>query len=199
MKAFLMVLASLLIASSLPAQETLISGDVEFGGYGGPFIQFTRVNGEFGLLVGGGGGLIIDHTVSLGGAGYGLTNDVSEESAPAGRPYINLAYGGGFIQYIHRSDDLMHLTGALLIGGGGVGYRAAYGGYVEGRTYSADEMNDAFFILEPSVDGVLNVAKNVRISVGVGYRYVSGIEVPGLSNSDIAGPSARLMFSFGSF
>lgn len=199
MKTILVLLVSLLFGTAVTAQETLIRGDMHFGGFGGPFVQFTSINNQFGLLVGGGGGVIIDHTIAIGGAGYGLANNVTEENAPSTRPYINMGYGGGFIQYIDRSNDLVHMTGGVLIGGGGAGYRAAYGGNTEGQSNYGDEMNDAFFVVEPNVEGVLNIAKYFRLGIGVSYRYVSGIEAAGLSNSDFEGPSARITLNFGSF
>lgn len=199
MKTMLLLLGSLLFATALPAQETLISGDMDFGGFGGPFVQFTSINNQFGLLVGGGGGVIIDHTISIGGAGYGLASNVTEESAPLNRPYVNMGYGGVFLQYINRSNDLIHVTGGALVGGGGVGYRAAYGGNTEGPSNYGDEMNDAFFVVEPNVEGVLNVARYFRLGVGISYRYISGIEAPGLRNADFEGAAARITFNFGSF
>src|SRR4051812_18742907 len=92
---------ALLLGAPLYAQETLIGGDVAFGGFGGPMVQFTSVNKELGVLVGGAGGVIIDHTIAIGGAGYGLANDVSEANAPSATPYLNLGYGGVFVQYIN--------------------------------------------------------------------------------------------------
>ena len=50
---------ALLLAVPLSAQETLIGGDADFGGFGGPAVQFTSINKQFGLLA---GGVIIDHT-----------------------------------------------------------------------------------------------------------------------------------------
>lgn len=192
-------LFALLLGAPLYAQETLFEGEVDFGGYGGPAVQFTSVNQQLGVLVGGGGGVIIGHMISIGGAGYGLVNDVTEESAPAEKPYLVLGYGGGYLQYIHRSDDLIHFTGSVLIGGGGVSFRKDYETMIEESESTRDTSADAFFVVEPSLEAELNVAKYFRVSLGAGYRFVTGIETPGLKDSDISGPSARIIFKFGSF
>ncbi len=198
MKSAWLIVVAVLAVGSVRAQETLFGGDVAVGGFGGPFLQATAINNQFGLLVGGGGGVIIGHTIMLGGAGYGGVNNDSEEEAPSGRPYLNVGYGGGVLQYIHRSDDLVHFNLGVLVGAGGVGYRAQSGddGYSgNGR----DTLSDAFFVVEPALDAELNVTRNFRICIGAGYRMVSGIQLRGLSNSDIGGPSARLLLKFGSF
>jgi hypothetical protein len=200
MKATIAFIFALLFGATLHAQETLLDGDVVIGGFGGPIMQGTSINKQFGVLVGAAGGVIINHTIAIGGGGYGLANNVTEAGAPSVRPYLNVGYGGVFIEYIHNSDALIHFTGGILIGGGGVGYRSDYDGdNVDEVWDNTDTLNDAFFVAEPSVSAELNVAKWCRVTLGGGYRFVSGVELPGLSNSDISGPSARLMVKFGSF
>lgn len=193
------LILAFLFGTTLYAQETLVDGDVEFGGYGGPTLQLTSVNEQLGVLVGGGGGVVIDHTIAIGGAGYGLVNNVSEDNAPVSRPYLNLGYGGVYLQYIHRSDDLIHVTGGVLIGGGGVGFRRGFEDDPDEIWDDHDTLNDAFFVVEPDIEAELNITKYFRIAVGGGYRFVSGIGLSGLANSDISGPNARLMLKFGSF
>lgn len=193
------LILALLLGAPLHAQETLLDNDMDFGGYGGPTVQFTSLGGEFGVLVGGGGGVIIDHMIALGGAGYGLANNVAVENAPIATPYLNLGYGGAYLQYINRSGDLIHFTAGVLIGGGGAGYRGGFDNDAYEIWNDRDTLNDAFFVVEPDIEAELNVTRNFRIGVGGGYRFVSGVELPGLANSDISGPNARVMFKFGSF
>lgn len=64
--------------SVLSQEKTLLEGEVSHGGFGGPAVKFTSVNGDFGIMVGGRGGWIIDHTFVIGGGGYGLLNDIIE-------------------------------------------------------------------------------------------------------------------------
>ena len=62
MKRFLVTLIVYMVASQAFAQEqTLISGKVESGGFGGPTLKVTKMKGESGLLIGGRGGWIINH------------------------------------------------------------------------------------------------------------------------------------------
>ena len=36
-----------------------------FGGYGGPFIQFSDVNNEWGILIGGKGGVVVNREIGV--------------------------------------------------------------------------------------------------------------------------------------
>ncbi len=173
-------------------EETLFQGEIAHGGFGGPVVKFTRVKDAFGMLVGGRGGWIVNHTLSLGGGGYGLVNEIA---GPPTLPYresrLGFGYGGFEMEYIWHSGKLVHSTVMVLVGAGGVGY-------YEGE----DRENwDSFFIMEPSFQLELNVAPFFRIDLGAGYRFVTGVEKEknDLSNSDIGGPSLNLVFKFGRF
>lgn len=179
-------------------EETLFQGEIVHGGFGGPVVKFTQVKDEFGVLVGGRGGWIINHTLSLGGGGYGLANQIAgPEGLPYVEPILSLGYGGFEMEYICRSGRLLHSTVSLLIGAGGVGYVEGDKGCCLDRE---DKENlDSFFIVEPSFQVELNVSSFLRMDLGIGYRFVSGVETEDLSNSDIGGPSLNLIFKFGRF
>jgi len=195
MKTFLLLLCLCLLSLPVLAQEeTLISGDIESGGFGGPVIKYGSVNGEGGILVGDRGGWIINHTFIVGGGGYGLTNNVKAKiPAPSGHKFLNFGYGGLELEYIARSDKLTHFSVMALIGAGGVSWRNESGGMV------GSDNEDSFFVFEPAAQVNLNVTKNFRISGGVSYRYVSGVNLPASTNADLSGPTAVVTFRFGTF
>jgi hypothetical protein len=122
MKKFLYAVSiSMLMLISISAQEqTLVRiNEIEHGGFGAVVTKFARINNEFGILVGGRGGWIIDHTFVLGAGGYGLANQI-KGNIPVDGLKRNLAFGYGGIEmeYILHSDALLHLTIYSLIGAG---------------------------------------------------------------------------------
>ena len=221
-------LALLLLLSALPVsaqEQTLLgSGPVDNGGYGALVTKFTTVNGRFGLLLGARGGWIINHSFSVGLAGYGLVNNVRAHTpGPNGEPYLNLGYGGLDLEYVYRSDDVVHVSIHTLIGAGAAGYRFSiwapseprYTGMHWGFPWGswnavpdrAWENNydtwphywKAFFVVEPGANLDINVTSWMRTSLGASFRVVSGLHSDATTNRDLSGPSGMISFRFGSF
>jgi hypothetical protein len=172
----------LLIPALIWAQEkTLITGEIESGGYGGPVLKLVSIKGQTSLLLGGYGGWIINHRFVVGGGGYGLVNDVRVEGNQLG-----LGYGGLILEYVGLWDRMIHFTVPVLIGYGNADYNS--------------KVNDGFFALEPGLNAELNVIRWFRIDAGIGYLFVSGIDnLPGLGSNDVGGLQGTLAFKFGKF
>lgn len=193
-KVIVPIMVLLLSLSAYGDEETLISNDIESGGYGGPEVKFGNINGEWEVLVGGRGGWIINHQFVLGGAGYGLTTQ-GETNPGSVIPYLNdkfdMGYGGLLLGYISRSNRLVHVTADVLIGGGGLS--------PADETFQGSFDSDAFFILEPAVNFELNISRKIRFGFGGSYRVISGIEYFDLDNEDIGGMTINLILKFGKF
>lgn len=206
MKKLFVILGIMLLSVSVFAQEeeTLLEGKIDHGGFGGPMVKFSTIKNDFALLVGGYGGWLINHTFLIGGGGYGLSTRINA-SPSAQNKYgegeqlkLMFGYGGGVLEYVNRSNRLIHYSVSTLIGAGGVTY-------TERNQYNYDDGNehkgptDAVFVLEPAANIELNVASFFRINAGASYRMVSGVNLEGLKNSDLSGPSMNLALKFGVF
>lgn len=188
----IVVLCILGFTPTYAQQETLVGGGFDSGGFGGPVLKITPVNGKTGVLVGGRGGWVINHTFILGGGGYALVTDIAADTpGPSGEPFIAFAYGGVELEYVHQWDRLMHLSFGLLTGGGGVGFRHSNG--------STSGESKSFFTMEPWVNGTVNVTDFFQISAGVSYRWVTGGDSPAATDSDLSGVAGVLLLRFGSF
>jgi hypothetical protein len=195
-----------LLACSTPlfAQEqTLFDGGLESGGFGGPAVKFTSVQKEFAVMAGGYGGWLINHQFMIGGGGYGLAteHEISNQAMTyynfPRKMYLEFAYGGGMLEYICTPNKLLHGSVNVLIGAGGVTYRESQ---YEWENMNSSRRSDAFFVVEPTVSAELNLTTWMRLDVGAGYRFITGIgELVGISNSDFSGPSGSVTVKFGSF
>ena len=194
-----LLIAMLAVTSSFAQRNTLFSSDeFSLGGYFSPVVKFSSVHDNLGVFVGGRGGLIINHTFSIGFAGYGLASYVEAlNRGPYGERYMEMGYGGLDLEYIHNPNDLVHLSFHTLIGGGGVLFneRKWRSDYWDNR----DRDVYGFFIVEPGVNVDLNVMPFLQTSVGASYRIVSGLNSPVTTNAELSGPSVMVSFRVGRF
>ncbi|HEY9167729.1 MAG TPA: hypothetical protein VIS48_16365 [Candidatus Kryptonia bacterium] len=204
MKAISFIVVSFFISMSACAQEqTLISGPIESGGYGGPAVRFSTIDNHFAVMVGGYGGWLINHTFLLGGGGYGLVNSISAPQAAtlyysAGQDFrFNFGYGGLFLEYIGAPDNLFHFSISTLIGAGGVGY--GYWNNYSNSLWGISSPTSAFFVLEPGAGVELNITPFFRLNAGGSYRLVRGSDLVGITDSELSDLSIYLTFKFGKF
>ncbi len=186
MKRMLVCAIGLALASPALAQEkTLLADGFESGGFGGPVVKFSEVANEFAVFAGGRGGWIINHTLVIGGGGYGLANDINLDGIPFSGRDVDFGYGGLEVEYINRSDELFHFTIYLLVGGGGLTTNLTDG--------------EAVFVLEPAANVELNITRYFRLNLGAGYRFVTGVDAPELEDGDLSAVNGIVTFKFGAF
>ncbi len=197
-KAWIILAAVIFAGGQMLAQEETLLGDgkISQGGFGGPVVKFTHIHNTLGVLVGGHGGWIVNHTFVIGGGGYGLVNNIRTVKVISGEEQLlTFGYGGLELHYINQSNNLVHYTVSILLGGGGVGYRSALNDY----EWDWDRESNAFFVFEPGVRVMLNVTNFFRIGAGASYRVISGVDMDNFKNNDFSGPSTELVFKFGKF
>ena len=170
-----------------PRPATLVDRRVAIGAYGGLEARYATVRGASEALAGAELSVLLDHRLSLGVAGAGLS--ARDDASPAGSARLRLNYGGVRVGYRHRPERVVHATADLLVGGGGV--RRTLG--------DARGDVDAFFVVEPTVGAEVNVARALRAGVGVSYRHVGGLTAPDVRNADLRGASALLVVRAGRF
>ena len=98
---------------------------------------------------------------------------------------------GPEFEYVSDPEALFHWTAGMHAGFGDLNY------HVKNIDQSWDK--DWIYFMEPSAHIELNVFKWMRADLGASYRYVTGVDFPGLNNADVSGPSAVLTLKFGSF
>ncbi len=191
--AFIFVIALALTFPAHAGEQTLITGEIESGGFGGPVLRIGGINGETGVWMGGRGGWIINHRFILGGGGCGLVSDVEAFKEAGETYYIEMGYGGMELEFIIKSDQMVHFSVMSLFGAGGITIN---------RHGDVDQTanDDAVFVMEPAAALEINIVEFFRINIGASYRYVSGFKtVHGISESDLAGVSGVLTLKFGEF
>ena len=145
--------------------ETLLGDEITFTGFGGPWMNFTSINGSFTHMMGGGGGVILNQVFYFGGYGYGNTNAIDYDLGQ-----LDFGYGGIMAGYIHQGNKAIHPTVGLMMGWGEVKLRDS-------------NLKDNVFVLHPMAEVEMNITRFFKTGIGAGYRYVTGIgSFPGLND-----------------
>lgn len=162
-----------------------------------PDVRAAELGGRTGTLAGGYVGRITDRTLVFGGGGYWLTNRAAD---------FKLAYGGGVVEWLARSDRKIGFGVRTLIGAGSATLPRTLGEIVNldanadrrsrGARFgvrTADPatriaVRDEFFILEPQLSLLWNMTNRYRVSFGLGYRAIGlapwlGDQLQGASGS----------------
>lgn len=171
--------------------ETLISGKIEYGGFGAAVIKSSEIGDDYSLLLGGRGGWTLNHAFSIGGGGYGMINRIILEDIEED-PVVQFGYGGLVLEYILNSRKLIHFSASTLIGAGGVGYL-----WEQWHGYDVESVG--FFVAEPELTAFINVTEFFRIGLGGSYRYVKGANLRGLDDRDLSSYAVNLTFKIGVF
>lgn len=200
MKPSFRVLNALTACLAIPAagqEQTLVgSGRASHGGYGAPVVKFTEVAGESAVLVGGRGGWIINHMFVLGGGGYGLSTHVDARTpGPFGERYLDFGYGGVILEYVIKSDRVVHGSLEVLVGGGAINHRRDW----DDSDWRGAPRADAVTVLEPGGTVDVNITTWFRASAGLTYRIVTGARRVMATDGDLSAVSATLVFRFGKF
>ncbi|MFH2095542.1 MAG: hypothetical protein ABIJ16_07550 [Bacteroidota bacterium] len=177
-----------------------ILGDVHsYGGYGAFTMNYTEIDGKEGMSIGGRGGLIIGHGLTIGLGGYGFFNDYYYDPYLFENVNIEGGYGGFFLEPIILPKFPVHLAFPVFFGAGGVAYMSDnyYNDYDEWESDVRD--SDAFLVVEPGVELELNLLKFFRISFGASYRYTTDINLMNTKKDVLNGLSTGITFKLGGF
>ncbi len=164
-------------------------------------VAMTKFDSRNVLLSGMSGGIIINHSFSLGLAGYGIMNSHNLKYSRINDTadlYLYGGYGGLKLEYRINPLKPVNIAFPLLIGGGGLMYSTFRMHDMHGNNYWNDSEYawDSFFVIEPGVVIGLNILRFMRLDAGISYRFASGIDLPEtpgtLMNSLNAGISLKI-------
>ncbi|MCB2208272.1 MAG: hypothetical protein KQH67_08220 [Bacteroidetes bacterium] len=164
--------------------------------YGAPLVNFTQMNKNWGVLIGGKGGVLINQKFSFGGIGMGMVKDPKFNGA--GSPDFNnnplevsLGSGGLFVEYIFNFNFPVSLSIPVNLMAGGVSVK-------DTETDTKIE-SSGIYILEPGINVAFRVSANFAPTINVSYRQVFGSDLENLTNKEISGLNLGLILKFGNF
>jgi hypothetical protein len=182
---YLIIIVSLFTGIiNLHAQEkedttrVLLSEKTVLSGFGSPFVEFSSVNKEFAVCLGGGAGLMINRTLFIGGYFEGImTNHYREDLKTfvnIKKPEISFEHGGIWLGYVYKPKSAIHGGVSMKLGWGEIDLEGD--GYTYDTNLVVSDFADKIFTIIPQAEVEFNMTKWFKINVGVGYRFVTGID-----------------------
>jgi hypothetical protein len=172
--------------------QTIVGGRQEgqtvlSGWFVSPTFGTTGWGGALAYSPGLRGGIYLNRRLAIGLAVNGLVNGDSHLGTNEGGNFGT--YGGLLLQYVVQSNRLAHVTFESTIG--------------DGRWCASDDNNACagkrFIVFEPAANLELNVARHVRFTTGIGYRFAVAGSGDGPSSRDMSSLVVRSGLVFGSF
>lgn len=154
------------------------------GIFGGSTHNYTYVNDDWARIRGGYFGVEFGQTLQIGAAHYRLREDV--EIAGTNSDY-RMRFSGLMLGLTPDSRKVVHPKIGFVTGGGRL------------TIDDFDTSNDNIYVVQPSAGLEINVVKWFHLGLEGGYRWVTGVDVPGLDNSDVSAPFAQIDLRFGIF
>ncbi|HPH83826.1 MAG TPA: hypothetical protein PLC48_00145 [Ferruginibacter sp.] len=175
------------------------------GYYGGITTTFSSFNKQNAWMLGGQAGWLINHKLMLGLAGYATITrhpGFGVNTATNSRNQLRMGYGGLMVEYIFGGDrdQTFYITANTFVGAGTVsnGYKKTYEHGDNGEQWRKVGKS-GFFIVQPGIAVEARLTDWYRISLGGGYRYISGAKLDGITNKTMSAPTASLTMKFGLF
>lgn len=185
--------------------QTLMNNPSHIGWWVSGDFGWTKIDDKDAFLGGLSGGVIINHAVSIGIAGYGIMNsqNLQYSAIEDTAVFIYGGYGGLKLEYRLVPLNKINIAFPLLIGGGGLAY-STYNPNEWKNSNNHQENNytyawDGFFAIEPGISLGINLLKFMRLDIGASYRYAPGIDLPNTNDDLFNGFNANISLKFGSF
>ncbi len=153
--------------------------------------NYSKIDKSNAVLIHLRSGIVIKDKITIGGFLNTSVNDIIPKSETIPGIYLDYKTYGFFCEYTIFSNNLVHATFPVLIGGG----------ELEMNEYEADlNLGEVhFFNVEPGVFLELNIYKYIRFNVGFTYRFIGNVNYRNMNQSNISGFSGQIGLKFGVF
>jgi hypothetical protein len=160
--------------------------------FGGPFMQFTTIDKDFVLMIGGGGGIMLGN-IFFGGYGVGKSNEIPFKSDNTNS--LGFGHGGLWMGYTLFPKKSIHLSLSTQAGWGSISKKLK----LPNGDYKNIDSNP-ITVITPIVEVEFNLSRYFKIGTGASWSYVSGLSnASPYTNKDFSTPSFILSFKFGWF
>jgi hypothetical protein len=170
---------------------------LKISGFGAPIMNFTAIDKDFVLMMGGGCGVIVGN-LFLGAYGVGKTNEIPyKDNIDINDPFnLGFGHGGFWFGYIIQPKKAIHLSLSSQIGWGAITKKQKLD---EGENKVIESY--PITAITPIIEIEYNISRFLKIGTGATWAYISGsrLSETNYSSKELSKPSFFLSFKFGWF
>lgn len=186
------VIVSIIVFGLVFVTDAYANDRYRDGGYYEAVLKIGPVNGKAGLFFGAKGAWLINHSISLGGGKYWLSEIKTDKISSNGKTlYLDMSYGGFEFGYVYKYKKRVHWTFHTMFGGGQIRLSE------HNPTYEIE--SDGYYVIEPGVSMDVIVTRWFHIGLGFSYFFALGVDLEEFTSSDISGPGFMINLKFGWF
>lgn len=136
-------------------------------------------------------------------AEQGLIDPMDSTKGPTTN--LSIYYGGLLLEYVIKPDAPVHVSIPLVLGGGA----SFLNKYEVDRAFGKDSLrhdadrlvysSDEFFYIQPAVELELNMLKFMRMSLGLHYQMIFGLDMLQTEDDAFNGMAGTVSLKFGKF
>jgi len=172
--------------------ETLFKKPTKVRGYIGSITSITSLNGENAFMSGSQVAGIFNDQFILGFYHISIEDNIFEDDDSFINSDIDFDHRGLWLGYIFMPKRIIHFNTNVQLGKGDLDiYNDALGRWIH---------DDFLFVINPSVEMEVNVAKFLRVGVGANYRFAfDADQIENYNNEDFSDFGAFVSLKFGWF
>ncbi len=193
MNKFAIIFTSFLILSA-----NVFAQKNHYGAFGAASLKYTQISDKTAFIAGGRFGWVINSHIVLGGGFYsmlGTVNTTYENQLNDNYPKLDMNYGGLELEYIFLPESLIHFSISMLLAGGGIDLTL----FNNNNQFESHYKQD-LLLWEPSLNIETQFIDWLHTDIVLSYRLISSFNPNyGITNKDLEGFSAGLVFKFGRY
>jgi hypothetical protein len=208
--------SALMAQDTIPLADTAKNPKIFISGFGGILSETSVLHGSISECVGAGGALTLNHYFYLGGYGLTMTSNhfLTDLVIPLEYAYDSISqyfyYGkkvrttfshaGIWAGVIFFPKKRFHLGISSRFGWGTIHLtEGENNSYIYTTNSRLEYSTDKVFVITPQLELDVAITSWLKCNVGVGYRYVSGIDYNRYKDFDFNTPQISIGLFFGGF
>lgn len=214
---FLFAGSALMAQDTIPLADTAKNPKIFISGFGGIISETSVLNGSISECVGAGGALTLNHYFYLGGYGLTMTSNhyITDLIIPLENAYYdsisqyfyygkkvrtNFSHAGIWVGGIFFPKKRFHVGISSRFGWGTIHLtEGENNSYIYTTNSRLEYSTDKVFVITPQIELDVAITSWLKCNIGVGYRYVSGIDYDRYKDFNFNTPQISIGLFFGGF